>query len=51
MSICFIRFIVSTVIYSRKRFVFSNVPDWIQHMQQNRVLDDDNIFLKLQVTA
>ena len=28
--------------------VFARVPDWIQHMGQLTVLDDDNIFLPLQ---
>lgn len=28
--------------------VFRRVPDWVQHMGQLTVLDDDNIFLPLQ---
>jgi hypothetical protein len=28
--------------------LFTRVPDWLQHFQQNRVLDDDNIFLAVQ---
>lgn len=28
-----------------RRLIFSRVPDWLQHLQQNVVLDDDNNFL------
>lgn len=31
-----------------RRTLFSRVPDWLQHLQQNTVLDDDNIFLSTQ---
>jgi len=30
------------------RLVLSNLPDWMNHMAQLKVLDDDNIFLPLQ---
>ena len=30
--------------------LFSRVPDWVQHLGQLKVLDDDNIFLPLQVS-
>ena len=30
------------------RLLFARVPDWMQHMGQLKVLDDDNIFLPLQ---
>ncbi|EWM25140.1 pheophorbide a oxygenase [Nannochloropsis gaditana] len=31
-----------------RRAIFLSIPDWMQHLQQNRVLDDDNIFLAVQ---
>jgi len=31
-----------------RRFLFARVPDWMQHLQQNTVLDDDNVFLTVQ---
>lgn len=31
-----------------RRAIFLRIPDWLQHLQQNRVLDDDNIFLAVQ---
>ena len=27
-----------------RRAIFLRIPDWLQHLTQNRVLDDDNIF-------
>jgi hypothetical protein len=34
-----------------RRQIFLNLPQWLQHIQQNTVLDDDNIFLAHQVGA
>ena len=33
------------------KMVFQRLPDWVQHMGQLRVLDDDNVFLPLQERA
>lgn len=30
------------------RFIIQRLPDWLQHLGQLRVLDDDNIFLPMQ---
>eukprot|EP00624_Nannochloropsis_granulata_P003534 evm.model.NODE_27969_length_46271_cov_24.043224.5 len=38
----------SSLMSRLRRALFLRIPDWLQHLQQNRVLDDDNIFLAVQ---